>query len=95
MQRDNLGKIAKKSIENQSKLYFAGNKDIVNLLIENGADINAKDPSNATALSLAIFKNSEKVVRTLVEMGIDVNIEDSSPTPHLIKAISNGKELRL
>lgn len=63
-------------------------------LIEKGADINATDPSNATALSLAVLKNDEKVVETLIKNGIDVK-KDSSPMSLLIKAISNGKKLRM
>ena len=48
---------------------------IVKLLIEKGADVNAKDKSRGTPLSRAIFwrKSDLEVVKLLTEKGADVN----------------------
>lgn len=50
-----------------------GNLDVVNFLLDNGANINAKDVDNQTPLLVA----NDKVVRTLVERGARIYIKDN------------------
>lgn len=46
---------------------FMGYEDIVQILLANGADVNAEDGNNQTALSYAIKNNKEKIIELLVE----------------------------
>ncbi len=50
-----------------------GHLDLVNLLLERGADVNAKNGSGNTALHLAILYNSSDVVMALINAGADID----------------------
>ncbi|WP_353274112.1 ankyrin repeat domain-containing protein [Wolbachia endosymbiont (group A) of Ennomos erosarius] len=57
-------------------LYFAaekGYKNVVNALIDKGADVHAEDKNGKTPLHLAIFKNKENVVELLSQKGAKVD----------------------
>ena len=51
------------------------NPDILRLLIDAGADVNAKDETDTTALALASKKGDLEMVKFLVENGANVNAE--------------------
>ena len=53
-----------------------GHSKIVNLLIQNGAKINATDEENRTALNLAVNFKRKEIVKILVDKGADLNIKD-------------------
>lgn len=53
-----------------------GYQDIVQMLIEAGADVNKKDPTHNTALILAAARNNTDCVRILAQAGADVNPDD-------------------
>ena len=62
----------------------AGNFEIVKLLVDHGADINAKDFYNSTPLINAVGKYYTKIVEYLILKGANVNVKYSSdewPTP--------------
>ena len=62
--------------------------DIVELLVEQGADVTAKDKSFSTPLHLASSFATPEIVRLLIEHGADITAEDESRrTPlHLASA---------
>jgi hypothetical protein len=52
--------------------------DAVKLLLQAGANPDAKTPDGDTALHLAAFAGKLDIVRTLVEGGADVNVKDAA-----------------
>ncbi|MDO9255614.1 MAG: serine hydrolase [Bacteroidales bacterium] len=73
--------------ESMTKLLIAssgkGNLDNVKLLIENGADINAKDDQGLTAYQNALIRGREKVLDYLKEKGAKTDI----PMPSFDKLV--------
>lgn len=69
-----------------------GQDDMVNLLLELGANIEAKDHTNNTALIHAAEgdRNSESVVRLLLEKGADVEAKNAKNRTALIVAAEKG-----
>ena len=71
----------------------AGFKDVVELLIKKGADVNAKK-SGDTPLSWAIWRNHKDVIRSLVINGADVNFKAKNVWPFLHYVVwNNDKDL--
>ena len=64
--------------------------EIVRLLMEQGADVTAKDQSLSTPLHLASSLGIPEIVRLLIERGADITAKDGSHrTPlHLACALS-------
>ncbi|XP_044764528.1 uncharacterized protein LOC123321090 [Coccinella septempunctata] len=55
----------------------AGRLDIIKTLLDNGADVEARDEAGQTPLHWAVrFRSSMDLVKTLVESGADVNSKD-------------------
>ena len=52
--------------------------EIVRLLVEQGADVTAKDKSSSTPLHLASSFGTPEIVRLLIERGVDITAEDES-----------------
>jgi ankyrin repeat protein len=53
------------------------------LLIQHGADANAMDENNKTALHLASAEGCAEIVQLLIQHGADVNTRDKRPPLHL------------
>lgn len=74
-----------------------GRIEIVELLLSEGADINARDGSigvGLTALHRAIAKKHDNVAKLLLSKGVDVNVkDDSGRTPLHYAAGLGNKEL--
>ena len=65
--------------------------DIINILLEKGADINAKDNYGRTPLMHAIqYGCSEEVIKILLEKGADINAKDNYGWTPLMYAIQYG-----
>ena len=56
---------------------FLGHKEIVELLLENGAEVNAKGLADWTPLHLAAHNNNEQIVQLLIAKGAEVNLYTS------------------
>ena len=81
-------------------LHFAareGHSDIVKLLLENGAEVDAKDSFGNTPLWRAVmtFKGDDRVIRLLLSHKADMNIENNygiSPL-EIAKTSADAREL--
>jgi len=66
--------------------------EIAELLLANGADVNARDPRQKTPLILAMFTyNHDKMVRLLLAKGAGVNLTDGSSMTALAYAAQLGQ----
>ena len=68
-----------------------GKDDILQLLIENGADINAKDNQGNSPIYIAVKNNEIRILRILIEKGADINAKNNlgqSPL-HLAVELNN------
>lgn len=59
---------------------MSGHSDAVELLIDEGADVNARNGDNATALNVACLFGQTETVQQLLESGADVNAETDDGT---------------
>jgi len=67
-----------------------GRYDVVEFLIESGANLNARNDLNYTALHHAAFHGHKSIVELLLKNGADANIRDSTGSTPLLLSISKG-----
>lgn len=60
------------------------------MLIENGANVNAVNKDNRTALMHAAFRGLERIVQTLIDKGAHVNALNEKKYTALFLAAFNG-----
>nr|WP_253308811.1 ankyrin repeat domain-containing protein [Rickettsia endosymbiont of Ceutorhynchus assimilis] len=79
----------------RTALHYAIDAKTVRLLIEKGADVNAKDVGGYTALHLAVAEKCLETVRELIKSGADVNAEEygSKCTPLHLACMVGEKEI--
>lgn len=65
-----------------------GNEMLVSLLLDHGADIDAKDSLGWTALSRAVVNGNVKMVQLLVHRGANVNIKNGNGRSALAVTLS-------
>ncbi|KAL9113110.1 MAG: hypothetical protein Q9227_002722 [Pyrenula ochraceoflavens] len=70
----------------------AGNRNLVNLLIENKADLAAVSKRAQTPLLTGIFKKREAIVQLLLEKGADIKFHEGTSESPLAAAVSNSSE---
>jgi ankyrin repeat protein len=63
---------------------------LIEILIENGADVDARDESNKTPLILAAQAGHARAVRTLLKLRADSNAADDDGVTPLIAAAAHG-----
>jgi ankyrin repeat protein len=64
----------------KTSLHYAvqnDNDDIVNIIIENNANINELDNYGNTPLHLALENNNKVIIRALIKAGADINIKNN------------------
>jgi ankyrin repeat protein len=79
----------------QTALYLmaaCGHEAVVQLLLEKGADVDAKDNDGGTALHKTAGSGHEAVVRLLLEKGADVDAKSNDGWTALHWAAESGHE---
>lgn len=80
----------KKGKKPQGFSKFAGHYEIAELLLKNGANINAVNNNGTTALNLAAQKGYYRMVELFLKKGADVNISDNNGCTPLCAATKKG-----
>ena len=78
----------------QSALIYAannGNAPIVNLLLENGANVNDQDDEGNTPLMIASERGHQETVKLLIESGANMNAQDEYKRTALMRASEDGR----
>jgi len=70
---------------------YGGHTDVVELLIANGADVNAKNDSGFTPLHWAATWDNKAAAELLISKGADVNAKDIDGKTPLNRAEEQGK----
>ena len=68
------------------------NEKMVLLLLDQGADINARGGEYGTALVAAVYNNNEKMVLLLLDQGADINVVSGDKGTALVAAVYNKNE---
>jgi len=72
--------------------YYTSGRDIVELLVSQGADINAQDNYGQTPLHYAADKQIVDMVELLVSQGVDINAQDNYGRTPLLCSVENDRK---
>ncbi|MBI4698768.1 MAG: ankyrin repeat domain-containing protein, partial [Nitrospirae bacterium] len=67
-----------------------GNREIIDLFLRSGIDINARTPDGQTALMLALSGSDLDLFKVLIDRGADIDASDSEGNTALMLASFNG-----
>jgi ankyrin repeat protein len=67
-----------------------GFRDIFEILLNKGADVNLKDAGGLTPLMIAVTRGNSEFINTLINKGANVNIQDEHGVTALMNAVENG-----
>jgi hypothetical protein len=85
--------VSSKDSESHTPLHWAVHKkDVVELLLAHGADVNAKAKNGITPLHMAVMVGGKDVVELLLAKGAAVNARDQSDATPLHNAAMAGKD---
>jgi len=73
---------------------YAGNKEVILFLIENGANINAQANNGDTALNNAIHRSRPQIVKLLIDKKADIRIENNDEL-NALGYLSKYRNIRL
>lgn len=68
---------------------LAGDMELINLLIQQGINLNAQDSVGGTALMYAVERKNSEITELLVKAGADVNLKSKEGCTALIWAVMN------
>jgi ankyrin repeat protein len=88
-------RVNQKNYNGETALHWAaikGNKVLVRLLVDKGADVKAEDNNRKTVLHLAAQGADEVLVRLLVDKGADIKAKDDNGQTVLHEAVKGGNE---
>ena len=97
--KSNPNLVFDKDIYDTTPLHWAaknGHRDVAELLVTNGANVNARNKYGDTPLHFAATAGSTEVVNVLLDQGAEVNIVDKVPisqTPLEVAASHGHKEI--
>ena len=69
---------------------FDGSTELIKLLLDNGADVNAKNESGVTPIMIASINGYLDTVELLIDNGADVNAKNESGVTPIMIASNNG-----
>ena len=75
--------------DQHGRTFYQRSLEVVKVLIDRGADVNAKDEKGETTLMYAARSGNLEVVKFLVDKGADVNAKDSNGATALSIASAN------
>ena len=75
---------------NQSALFHAQGRPMIDLLVTHGADLELRDNGGRTALFWNAILGNTKTVRDLIAVGADVTVRDNHGNTAIAAAVANS-----
>jgi ankyrin repeat protein len=79
-------------VDEQTPLHVAENKEVAEVLVDAGADVNAKVECELSPVRVAARGGKTEVAEVLVDAGVDVNMKDNDGQTPLHWAEKRGRK---